>query len=585
MLINEHYKAYRLRNFPVYNILRQKVKQEIIKAKQFWTEKNIKSAKSFWKIVNDITDRNNKVSVCSLLSSTNYTSYEDLANAINVSFTDNFQTSSNFPEIMPANDWKVPICDLDIMTQIDGIDSRKSSPHTDLPIRLYNAISVIISAPLCHIFRESISKKLVPDVWKIAQVHPLPKSNTISMDKLRPISLLPTASKIMERIVINSIQEEILKNNDVTQYAYKPSSSTNCALIDMVHFITSNLDKPDCAAVALVAIDFSKAFDIIDHGILLRKISKILPSDCILWLQNYLSNRKQRVFINRFQSEISNVTSGVPQGSIIGPLLFSLFISDLIPSNSKSKMVKYADDIKLLVCISKEERDSDLIILKNEIANIFKWSAGNKMKLNTKKTKLMFFLKNSCTDCILPSEMYGIQAVSTLKLLGVTFDVKLDFKEHFIDILKRASQRLYFLRILKKHFGKDKLWYIFFTLIRSLLEYAAPLFMCLPKSVDEWLEKLQRRAHRIICGLSWTNDGDHCDCVIIKLKDRRIDLGMRLFDKIRRNFSHPLYKVFSGYTGSNITRGKSNYCLPHINSNLFKCSFFNYCIITKLGLE
>jgi len=104
--------------------------------------------------------------------------------------------------------------------------------------------------------------------------------------------------------------------------------------------------------------------------------------------------------------------------------------------------------------------------------------------------------------------MYGIQAVSTLKLLGVTFDVKLDFKEHFIDILKRASQRLYFLRILKKHFGKDKLWYIFFTLIRSLLEYAAPLFMCLPKSVDEWLEKLQRRAHRIMCGLSWTNDSD-----------------------------------------------------------------------------
>lgn len=189
------------------------------------------------------------------------------------------------------------------------------------------------------------------------------------------------------------------------------------------------------------------------------------------------------------------------------------------------------------------------------------------MTINTEKSKIIYFRRKTSRECILPHELYSIKSCTCLKLLGVTFNENLDFKEHFKIVIKKASQRLYFLRILRGTHTKSELWNVYFTLIRSILEYAAPLFMAITKNVSSSLEKLQRRAHRIICGL-------HCvdvNCALSSLEDRRVLLSTRLFNNImRNNVSHPLASLIKPHYS---TRGSTNFSVPAFNTNFYKNQF------------
>ena len=194
------------------------------------------------------------------------------------------------------------------------------------------------------------------------------------------------------------------------------------------------------------------------------------------------------------------------------------------------------------------------------------------MVINDKKCKILFFKRSNVFVCLLPNNLFGIETCNSLKLLGVTFNDKLNFKDHFTEILRHTAQRLYFLRILKKHYQKDKLWPIYYTLLRSILEYAAPLFANLPKSICRDIEKIQKRAHRIICGIQRTNTCH--DCHIISLEDRRTYLAQRLFDKMIKNDSHPLANLLPPKRSNHI------FIVPHINTNCFRVSFVIKCILT-----
>ena len=180
------------------------------------------------------------------------------------------------------------------------------------------------------------------------------------------------------------------------------------------------------------------------------------------------------------------------------------------------------------------ENDTDLIELKNEIENVCLWANSNRLIINAGKSKVLYFNKNSTTLCLLPHDIFGITVCKTLKLLGVTFNERLDFAEHFNLVLKCASQRLHFLRVLKPIYSKEQLWKVFNSLIRSILEYACPLFMKLPKYLCLEIEKIQTRAHRIICDQSII-----CNCQVGSLESRRVELGRRLFCKACAD-EHPL---------------------------------------------
>ena len=362
----------------------------------------------------------------------------------------------------------------------------------------------------------------------------------------------------------------MLKCVDSTQYGFKPLSSTTCALLDICEFVSKQLDLCAVKTVALVQYDFSNAFDQIDHSLLITKMLNCihLNSQLCAWISSYLSGRQQRVRINSSYSNTINVTSGVPQGSLLGPLLFTLFVSDLTCINSKiAHMVKYADDSTLLFVIKSE---CDLQLLQNEMCRKTTWAQTNRMEINPCKSNLLFFTKRNTSSCILPSELFSIKAVSTLKILGVTFDQKLNFNEHFKEVLKCASRRLYFLRVLKNIMSIKELWMVFNGVIRSILEYAAPLFISLPRSVCKIIETIQKRAHEIIC-----DNTEACNCVVVSLATRRIDLALRLHDQIYKSTHHPLSQHKLSFSRTQRLQ------IPILNRNLRRNSFFVKCAILK----
>jgi hypothetical protein len=571
MLINDRWKAFRVNNMPLYNRLKIKVKEEIVHAKQNWVNKNTQNAKNLWNIIHNVTGLNVKSPISSLIK--DFASKDDLASSINDYFKNNFQISSAFPDIAKLDDWNLIISEFDVLNEIIKLKRGIATPIDDIPARLYKDIAVIIAAPLCHIINQSIKQRYVPLAWKLAQVCPVPKSNSVQIDNLRPISVLNIPAKIAEKLVLKSVKDTFIDIYGTTQFAYRPACSTTCALIDVNDYVTRQLDSNHCCAVALVAVDFSKAFDLVDHGMLLKKLQHSqLPNDFSLWIKSYLTDRKQAVVFHGGKSGTADITSGVPQGAIFSAYLFGVFSADLQMTglNSNVKMIKYADDTTLLVTINKNSIDSDLRVIKLEIENIVSWSSKNGMKINDSKCKLLYFRKNSPNLYILPPNIAGIDEVNICKLLGITFTNNLSFKTHFAMLIKKASQRLYFLRVLKKNFDAQKLWNIFFMVIRTLLEYAAPVFVSLPQYIVDQLEKLQRRAHFIICGLNCYK------CSIPSLEHRRIIIALRLFDTIYNLPNHPLNSNIQSYINS-----RNHLILPTINTNYFRNTFFNQCVIIK----
>ena len=310
-----------------------------------------------------------------------------------------------------------------------------------------------------------------------------------------------------------------------------------------------------------------------------KKLQNIesIPKDFIVWLCSYLQNRKQKVVINKTSSNITAVTSGVPQGSILGPYLFSLFVNDLKTVHACTKLMKYSDDTNFLVPVFKNSIDSNIASVIDEITNMKTWSATNNMTINMEKSKILYFKTQSPLICLLPSEIVGINVCNMIKLLGITFNERMCFDEYFNAVITKASQRLHFLRLLKKNLTKQQLWNVYNSLIRSLLEYAAPIFIALPSYLCDRLEKLQNRAHNIICGYT-LNDNYHrernCDCVVKTLKDRRIDLSLKLFKSVINNELHPLAKL-----DILVRNDRGTLILPHIRTKKYRDTFFNACTI------
>ena len=251
----------------------------------------------------------------------------------------------------------------------------------------------IISLVLSNIFNKSFSTACFPDMQKIARVVPLPKEgNTEDVNNWRPISNLPLLSKIIERAFYDQLynyfeQKKLLNDN---QFGFRRGKSTVQALMKNLEIVYRDLDLG--MIVISIFLDFRKAFDVIDHPILLNKLEKYgirgLPKQ---WISSYLSNRKQYVEINGVSSTKETITHGVPQGSILGPLLFNIFINDLPNCNDFFNYTLFADDSTLTCSFS--DTDGSLIArkLEMELLKVKSWLNVNKIALNIEKTKFMVF--------------------------------------------------------------------------------------------------------------------------------------------------------------------------------------------------
>ena len=562
-MINEKWHAFRCRNWPVYHHLKQKLRNEIYKAKMSWAGKTKASSKNLWSFVNSIVSKKTNVSIDNLLR--NYSSvdkfFEELKNALLAVSTSN-NAHLNLDYGTSRNGWNPVIAEREVYVQLSKLNKHKSTGSDLVPNRIYSCLADLIADPLSHIFRSSLKLGIFPDAWKYGIIKPIPKSSPVKIDALRPITLLPTPSKIFERLVFNSLLPLFISSYGTTQYGFRPKSSTTTAIIKLMDSATSFFDDKDLFGAAILSFDLSKAFDNIEHARLLEKMQRLqFPPLFVTWLRSYLTNRTCALKIHHTTSQPFPVTRGVPQGSVLGPPLFCCFVSDLVAQGTSTTTIKYADDTTLILPLSRSSILSEPI--NSEVRHVKQWCDDNSLRLNLTKSKAILITRSPLTQAL----CLEIPTCDQMSLLGVVIDDRLSWSSHVTKVMSKCSKRFYALKKVRPYLSPEDLHTVYETSIRSIIEYACPAFVGLSSSLEQLLQRIDRRAHRIID--SKGRSASNCFCV--PLQTRRKQISVKLFSQCEKEEDHLLHHLIPErlpYTRS--------IRIPYSRTNLRRCSFLPF---------
>ena len=545
-LIHERWLAYRKRNFTRYRKLAGLVKSKIAAAKHKWANQAA-NVNQLWKKAHSVIGTKDSDPLYCL--STSFSSTIQFVNAINDHFTSAFVESSPI-KLNSSACSNYPSLDIsftidDVHQAITAYPSNKACGADKVTTHLYKLIADIIADPLCHIFNLSLDKCIFPNCWKSAKVVAVPKCKNPSIKDLRPISLLPFCSKIFEKIFYEKTKDIFIKNFGPYQYGFRPHSSTCHALIAVHNYITLYCDDARSLGVELVAFDFSKAFDSLKYDVIVNRLLACnFPMNIVKWLLSYLLGRTQFVSYGNSMSVTTSVSSGVPQGSVIGPALFALLMGDLSPIHATTGLFVYADDVTVCIPTLKYSHN-----VSDEVDNIRNWSNKVYLTLNNTKCKSMYFKCSNLGSPVCNSLSIPIENVSSLKLLGVIFSCNLHWDNHIDYLSKIVHTRLYALRVLKPSISRNSLIYFYCQFIRSLFDYCCPLFVSLNDKNCCILRRLQRRCHNLICGFHCTRN------CLPDLSSRRLTIATHLYYKAYLNPSDMLHKLIP-------TRRNKRFCQP-----------------------
>ena len=361
--------------------------------------------------------------------------------------------------------------------------------------------SLLLSIPISIIFNNIVRQGRYPNLLKIACITALYKSgDKLSPNNYRPISSLSTLNKIFEKL-IHSRLSNFFENNGIfynKQYGFRKGKSTSDAVNDLLGNIYESMnDKKYCGAVFL---DLSKAFDTVPHDILLQKLEHYgVRGIALKLLESYLSNRKQFVSANGAQSSTKDITIGVPQGSVLGPLLFLIYINDLPNASTKMMSILFADDTTMYACHDNVINLTN--IMSEELLKVSNWLMDNSLTLNISKTYYVIFglrqvpnnIRITIGQQVLDRQEYG-------KFLGVYLDEKLTFKKHIDYVYSKISKTSGLLFKLKHSFPLDVLRNLYLSLICPYLNYCILSWGCASQTLLNPIILLQKRLIRLISG-------------------------------------------------------------------------------------
>ena len=384
----------------------------------------------------------------------------------------------------------------------------KSSGVDNLEIQLLKPVSDLIAVPIAYIMNLSLSKGKCPVEWKTAKIIPLAKNTKepFSGKNSRPISLLPALSKIMEKIVYEQIQEYFSKNNlnTVYQHAYRKGHSTTTALTQMADDWMTEIDKK--RIIGAVLLDLSAAFDVLDHTLLLNKLSCYgFEASAIEWIKSYLTDRKYTVYFNGSYSGLMPVSCGVPQGSSLGPLLFSIFLNDLPLILNHATVAIYADDSTIY---TSSNTSSELErVLNGELRVIERWMRLNKLVLNKEKTKCIVLGSNYSLRCLptlhLKMGDSEIEQVNEVKLLGITVDDKLSWNKQIDQIVKKMGRSMGAIKHCRRHLPTFLIKQLVQALVISQIDYCSMIWSNTTESNLNRLQVAQNKAARLVLQCSY----------------------------------------------------------------------------------
>ena len=375
---------------------------------------------------------------------------------------------------------------------------KKTSPGRDqIPYWVFNQCSVELADIVAHIYNLSLTTGTVPSQWLGAVITPVPKiCNPQSLSDFRPISVTPILSRILEKYVASRwLRPAISVEQLADQFGFRPTGSTTCVLVYFMHYVTQMLETS--SYVRCLLIDFSKAFDVVDHPVLVAKLSQLpLPPRILNWLISFLSGRNHTTKTVAGESLPANINRSIVQGSGLGPTLYIILESDLKPKSSINKILKYADDTNLLV---PEITD---VAISEEFSSIQNWAHINKMIINMDKTKELVFRRPNPRLTLDVCAVAGVECVREAKLLGVIFKDNLKTDSHVSYVLRTCTQRLYLLKQLRAEgLSCKQLDIVFQSIVIMRIAYAAPAWSgFVSKEQEGKIDAFLRRAYR--CGFS-----------------------------------------------------------------------------------
>ena len=383
---------------------------------------------------------------------------------------------------------------------------------------------------LTYLFNYSIATSIFPVQWKTALVIPIPKTGNNNdgnkPESYRPISLLPLPGKLLEKLVHNQLSSFLEENSFLSenQFGFRKQRSTSHAISQLLNQIYTNINRS--VVTAAVYIDFSKAFNSVQHTKLLQKLKILnLSEGTVKWIASYSEGRIQRTLVNNKYSAYLPVNQGVPQGSVLGPLLYIIYANDIIEAIESSNFTFYADDMVLYT--GKKKLSQAAADLQKDLDALTKWSSANDIYVNTQKTKTMFYGSRArlCSEKLPDFKINGniIKRAKTYTYLGIKLDEQLSMETHANILTKKVSYKVYQLTKIRSFISKRAALLIYKNMILPILEYGDIFLHSAPKAIRKKLQVLQNKALK--CALSkdklFDTDELHNEAKLLRLKDRR----------------------------------------------------------------
>ena len=416
----------------------------------------------------------------------------------------------------------------------------KASGPDGLSNRILKELSHELSSPLCSLFNKSLSLGKFPSPYKDANVTPVHKKGDLSLvSNYRPISLLNSVAKLFEKLVFKYLYNHLQDNNMLSslQSGFIPGDSTVNQLAYLYHIFTEALDAGK--EVRTVFCDISKAFDRVWHEGLINKLKAAgVSGDVLRWFQSYLSGRRQRVVLPGSLSEWVYIKAGVPQGSILGPLLFLLYINDIV-KNIGSNIRLFADDTSLFIIV--DNPTTAALCLNSDLEKLSRWAAIWLVTFNPSKNESLLISRKINKPIHPPLYMQNvqIQEVSTHKHLGLYFSNDCSWHQHIDYIKQKAWFRIHIMRKLKFKLDRKSLETIYLTFIRPLLEYGDVIWDNCTQYEKNELDKIQNEAARITTGTT----------KLVSLDNLYKEVGWQTLHRRRQDHKITLfYKMFNQLT-------------------------------------
>ena len=512
-------KAFKLsKKFPTsenqifYNYMRNRVNAEVTKAKkakELDIAKKVKSnPKALFQYVASKTKPREAIPNLQThegkLTSTN----KEKAQVLNEFFGSVF-TKEDDNELPECNfDIQVPLTQVNITTDdvykvLNGLKPNKSPGPDLIHPRILKELAKELSLPLKRLFDRTLAEGKIPDEWKSAEVRPIHKKGSrASPDNYRPVSLTSVVCKIFETFIRNALYQHLVSNKLLSpqQYGFCEGRSTVTQLLATINDWMMSLDSR--VPVDAVYLDFSKAFDSVPHRRLLHKLHEYgIRGKLLKWIEDFLSDRTQFVSIDNEKSSTIDVTSGVPQGSVLGPTLFIYYINDL-PDMTDCKVKIFADDSKIYQELSSPEDQSKL---QEGIDALVDWSRTWLMKFNSNKCKVLHLGKNNPNHTYTMSngsDTVELGTTSCEKDLGVYVDPLLEFDKHIDECTKKGRRMSGMIVRNISHKCNEIMIPLYSSFVRPHLEYANTVWHPYKRKNIDKVEKVQRHFTKTISGLS-----------------------------------------------------------------------------------